>query len=35
MMCLQKSNIIHNEVGYNNFLKAYDIKDKYRRYGSI
>ena len=35
MACFQKSNIIHNEVEYKNFLKAYDIKDEYRRYGSI
>lgn len=35
MAYLQKSNIIHNEVEYSNLLKAYNIKDEYRRYGSI
>lgn len=35
MACLQKSDIIHNEVEYKIFLEAYDIKDEYRRYGSI
>ena len=32
---LHKSDIIHNELEYNSLLNAYDIKDEYRRYGSI
>ena len=35
MAYLQKSDIIHNELEYNSLLNAYDIKDEYRRYGSI
>lgn len=35
MSNLQKSNIIHNEVEYKNYLEANDIKDEYRKYGSI
>lgn len=35
MAYLQKSDIIHNEVEYKNFLEAHDIKDEYRKYGSI
>ena len=35
MAYLQKSNIIHNKVEYKNLLEVYDIKDEYRKYGSI
>lgn len=35
MTYLQKSDIIHNEKEYQIFLDAYDIKDEYRKYGSI
>ena len=35
MTYLQKSDIIHNEEEYDNYLKVCDIKNEYRRYGSI
>lgn len=35
MAYLHKSDIIHNEKEYNIYLNSYDIKDEYRKYGSI
>jgi len=35
MSYLDKSNIIHNEQEYQNFLKSNDIKNEYCKYGSI
>lgn len=32
---LEKTNIIHNEQEYQIFLEFYDIKNEYRKYGSI
>ena len=35
MAYLNKSNIIHNEQEYQIFLHEHDIKDEFRKYGSI